>query len=195
MGLIQIEDSELAVLRKERDDARAEAATFKAERDTAMTEKAEAATAAEAAEAAKVAAETAKAAAETKVTQLEEGANQITLKDTRMSALGDGFTAKLGDFTKGRLGDQAKTMDDTAWDERLKELEEITAVKRDAAKDGSPPPPDNGNNGNNGSRDFTLEEIASTGGSLNGGQQPTLIDSTERASVVGSLAGLFKKTA
>lgn len=199
MGLVQIEDTELAHLRKERDDAKAEAATFKTERDTALQKQRDAETAAEVAETAKVAAETAKATAEGKVTELTETANQVTLKDTRWKALGEGFTAKLGEFTKGRLEDQAKTLSDEDWDNRLKELEETTAVKRDAAKDGATPPPDD-TAGHKGNRDFTLEEIASANGKLNGGGNgngggaATLVDERERSSVIGSLAGAFRKS-
>jgi hypothetical protein len=187
MGLVQIEDTELAHLRKERDDARAAETAMKAERDAALTAKATAESAAEAAEVAKTAAETAKAAA------LEEQANQVTLKDTRWNALGEGFTAKLGDFTKGRLQEQAKTLSDEDWDGRLKELEETAGVKRDAAKDGVTPPPDE--TGKDG-RNFTLEEIASANGALNGGGNngggAAAVSEIERSSVIGSLAGAFR---
>jgi hypothetical protein len=49
-----------------------------------------------------------------------------------MGALGEGFTAKLGDTTKANLKRDAATLDETAWDTRLKEVEELVAVKRDA---------------------------------------------------------------
>lgn len=191
MGLVQIEDSELAVLRKERDDARTEAAAAKAEAETAKAEKASAVTAAETAEAAKTAAETAKTEAEAKVTQLTETANQVTLKDTRWRALGTGFTAKLGDFTKGRLEEQAKTLSDEDWDNRLKELEETAGVKRDVVAEGD----EKTNNGGGGDeKTFTLEEIANAGSTLNGGGgAATLIDRTEQSSVIGTLGGLFSK--
>lgn len=190
MGLVQIEDTELQILRTERDTARSEAAQYKTEAETAKAEKATAEAAAEAAEAKATAAETARAEAEAKVTTLEETANQATLKDTRWKALGPGFVAKLGDFTKGRLEEQAKTLKDDEWDNRLKELEEVTAVKRDAEADGSTPPGDKKDD-----TVFSLEEIASAGSKLNGGGggAPTVVRDDERASVVGSLAGLFSK--
>lgn len=192
MGLVQIEDSELAVLRTERDTARADAAKARGEAETAKAEAATATKAAEDAEAKATAAEAAKTEAEGKVTQLTETANQATLKDARWKALGPGFVAKLGEFTKGRLEEQAKSLSDDEWDGRLKELEETAGVKRDAEANGGGGGGDDKTNGDKGST-FTLEEIASAGSTLNGGgDKPTLISREEQSSVVGTLAGLFK---
>lgn len=189
MGLVQIEDSELQILRTERDTARSEAAAAKTEAETAKAEAVAATAAAEAAEAKATAAETAKATAEAKVTTLEETANQATLKDTRWKALGPGFIAKLGDFTKTRLEEQAKSFTDEQWEDRLKEVEETAGVKRDAEADGSAPDPLKDKKDDT---VFTLDEIASAGSTLKPGTT-TVVRDDERASVVGSLAGLFSK--
>jgi hypothetical protein len=176
MGLVQIEQSELDTLRKERDDARAEKAAEQTKRE-------EAERAVEATEAAKLAAEEAKAAAEAKVTELEEQANKVALKDGRVKELGPGFVAKLGDFTKGRLMEQAGQLSDDDWENRLKELEEVTAVKRDADKDGDP-------NGDAQGDTFGREELARLG---SGAGDPAKGPSRdEQRSVIGSLAGAFK---
>jgi hypothetical protein len=191
MSLVQIEQSELDTLRRERDEARAQAAEEKA---TAEREKAELTTKVEQTEAT-AATEKARAdAAEAKVTSLEETANQATLKDTRWKALGSGFTAKLGDFTRGRLEEQAGKLNDEDWENRLKELEEVTAVKRDST-DGTPPPAPQDESANQGGT-FSLEEIAKSGGLIggSGSAAPALPSDAERGAVVGSLASAFKPT-
>jgi hypothetical protein len=200
MGLVQIEDTELATLRKERDDAKSEATTAK-------TAESEARRAAEEAEAAKTAAETAKTEAERKLAEAEEATAKVQLRDTRMSTLGEGFTTKLGEFTSKRLKEDAGTLDDAAWEERLKELEETTSTKRDAKKDGEPTDPENkdgdkgkGKDGKDGEEAdlkgtlFDREEVAKLGVGGEGGQPPSngSVDPGERASVVGTLAGAFK---
>jgi len=182
MGLVQIEDTELANLRKERDDAKAEAVAAK-------TAAQEAEQKVEQAEAAKVAAETAKAEAETAKAALEETAQKAALTDERMSKLGEGFVAKLGDTTKANLKRDAASPDDTAWDARLGEVEELVAVKRDAAKDGSTeqqPEKDE--------TVFTQETVASLGGSVaGGGGQPQTTDKAPTVHARRSVAkGLAK---
>jgi hypothetical protein len=186
MGLVQIEDTELATLRKERDDAKAETAQ---ERDKRQ----EAERAAEQAEAAKVSAEKERDDAKAEATAKDEELAKTQLKDQRWGALGEGFVAKLGDFTKGRLQEQAGQLSDGDWDSRLKELEETASVQRDAKKDGSAPPPASGGGS---SDDFTREELARLG--LGGSGQPQVTGAPsagERSSVVTSLAGAFKKKA
>lgn len=193
MGLVQIEDTELATLRKERDDAKGEA-------QTAKTEKAEATRAAEEAEAAKVAAETAKTEAEKKLADAQEASAKIQLRDTRMSTLGEGFKSKLGEFTSKRLSDDAGKLEDAAWEERLKELEETTSTKRDAKKDGEPSDPDDKGKGKDGEEAdqkgtlFDREEVARLG--VGGGDgEPSRngdVAPAERSQVIGSLAGAFK---
>jgi hypothetical protein len=155
MGLVQIEDTELAALRKERDDAKAQVTTL-------ADEKRELTTKVETAEAAKVAAETAKTAADTEVTSLKAAAETASLKDKRIKALGAGFMAKLGDTSKAVLNDLAAKSSDDEWDLALKEREEMAGVKRDAAADGTPPagtPPANGTPAADGSS-FKQEEVA-----------------------------------
>jgi hypothetical protein len=181
MGLVQIEQSELDTLRKERDDARAEARRRQdgAETATAKT--------AEQAEAAKTAAETERDTAEAEGDG-EGGAGEGRAEGQALGALGEGFTAKLGDFTKARLTEQAGTLSDEEWDNRLKELEE-TAVKRDAEKDGvrRRPPTAEGDR-----RPVRREELAS----FNAGRHAPgsgAVREQERSSVIGSLAGAFKR--
>jgi hypothetical protein len=87
-----------------------------------------------AAEKAKADAEEAKEAAEKKVSDAEEKAAAADLKTTRWEALGEGFKAKLGDKTKTRLQEQAGTMKDDEWSERVEELAEAYGVKADAGK-------------------------------------------------------------
>lgn len=190
MSLVQIEQSELDTLRKERDDARAETAEAKAkvtELEPKVTEL----------ETKLTAAETAKVEAEQKVTTLEETANRATLKDTRMKALGGGFTAKLGDFTKQRLEEKAQTLSDEDWDNELKSVEEIAGVKRDATAQQETPEEKaarEAREAGSGAPEFSLEEIANAGGTSGGGGGGSGAPSrTEQASVIGSLAGAFKK--
>lgn len=162
MGLVQIEDSELATLRSERNEARTKV-------DTQANELRELTAKVETAEAAKVAAEAAKATAETKVTQLTEATAASALKDKRMGALGAGFLAKLGDTSKTVLTDLAAKASDDEWELALKEREEMASklanveIKRDLAADGTPPPAGGGTPppaGNGGSA-FASEEVAS----------------------------------
>jgi hypothetical protein len=192
MGLVQIEQSELDLLRQERNTARDEAATAKQEAETAKQEKAEADSALEAAEAAKTKAETEKDEAVAAKTTLEEKAAQTTLKETRWDKLGEGFVAKLGDHTKAKLQTQAGELSDDDWESRLVEVEELTSVKRDADKEGATPPPPAADEAAAG-QVFSLDEIASahgiTGGSGGADGVPT---DAKRSQVVGSLAAAFK---
>jgi hypothetical protein len=186
MGLVQIEQSELDTLRKERDDARTEVTAAKQAQQEAERK-------VEAVEAEKTAAEEKAQQAETKVTELEETARKATLTDERMSALGEGFTAKLGDTTKANLKRDAATLDEAAWDTRLKEVEELVAVKRDAAKDGSEAP---ANDGESTAQTFKPEELAKLGTGLNGGggsggSEPTKVG---RQSVAKGLAKALAKS-
>jgi hypothetical protein len=183
MGLVQIEQSELDTLRAERDTARAETVTEKEARQQAERK-------VEEAEAQKSAAETERDTARTELAQKNEELARASLKEKRMTALGEGFTAKLGEFTKGRLEEQAKTLSDEEWDSALKEREELVGVKRDAEKDGSTNTDDKGGGG--GDTTFGREELARLG--LGGTGDPAQTGPTpqERSQVVGSLAGAFK---
>lgn len=198
MGLVQIEQSELDLLRRERDDARSESASHKTRADDAEAKVTDLEPKLEQAEAAKTAAETKATDAEAKVTGLEEAANVATLKSTRWDGLGNQFVAKLGDFTKGRLQEQAGTLSDEDWDNRLKELEETTAVKRDAKDDSTPAPSDDAAAALAASQaaqpTFSLEEIASAGVTPNGGSPNGAPSREQQSQVVGSLAKAFAKT-
>lgn len=189
MGLVQIEQSELDLLRQERDTARSDAASEKDAREAAERDRDEKV---EAAEADKTKAETDRDEAVTAKTALEEKAAQSALKETRWSKLGEGFVAKLGDHTKTKLQSQAGEMSDDDWDGRLTEVEELTSVKRDADKEGGTPPPPDPDETARGQA-FSLEEIASahgiTGGNGGGSGAPTEV---KRSQVVGSLAKAFK---
>lgn len=134
MGLVQIEDTELAALRKERDDAKLQVTTL-------SDEKRELTTKVEKAEADKVTAEAAKTTADAEVTKLKADAETAGLKDKRIKALGAGFMAKLGDTSKTVLNDLAAKASDDEWDLALKEREEMAGVKRDAAGTTTTPPP------------------------------------------------------
>jgi hypothetical protein len=192
MSLVQIEDSELANLRKERDDAKTEATAAKQAQQEAERK-------VEETEAAKVKAEEEKAEAVKERDTLKESVAQAELKEKRWGALGSGFVAKLGDTTKANLQRDASKLDDTAWDTRLAEVEELAGVKRDAKAEGGEGGSGSGGGGGEGgggdsqARDtFTLEQIAQAQG-LTAGGQPQPVGDAERRSVVGSLAGAFKK--
>lgn len=160
MGLVQIEESELAELRRERNEARSKA-------DELQNANRELTTKVEQAEAAQKRAEEEKAAAETKATELEQKNQQTELASRRIGALGAGFLAKLGDTSKARLNELAKTCSDAQWDNELAEREELAGVKRDAAANGTTPP-EGGDKGGSGSTTtssegsgFSSEEVAS----------------------------------
>lgn len=192
MGLVQIEDTELAALRQERDAAKAEATKV----PDLTTKLHTAEQAAEKAEQDKVAVEKERDDAKAEAAALKEETAQASLKDKRVKALGPGFTAKLGEFTKGRLDEQAKSMTDEEWDNRLKEIEETAGVKRDAEADGSSGGGDDGDGGGSGSGGdggaaptFKPEELAALqNGVTSGGNS---VGREDAASVVGSLATVF----
>jgi hypothetical protein len=190
MGLVQIDENELKILRTERDEAKAAVVTL-------TSEKAAAETKAEELEAAKIAAETKATEAEQAKASLEEAAQQAELKDQRLGALGAGFMAKLGEIAKGRLTEQAKSLSDEDWDARLKELEEMAKAKRDDKGDGTPaatPPAATPPAASSASAPtFENEEIASfVSGS--GAPAPTgeHVAGVQRSAVVGKLASSFK---
>jgi outer membrane murein-binding lipoprotein Lpp len=184
MTLVQIEDTELATIRRERDEHKAKVETLSSDnRDlTAKVEKAEAD---------KVAAETAKVAAETAKTQAEEQAAAATLKTTRMDKLGKGFMAKLGETSKKVLGELAAKASDTEWDDALKEREELAKVKRDDATDApGTPPPAGGGPAPEGTA-FSNEELASfmrSGAATTAGAT----GAPDGATSVRALAGAFR---
>jgi hypothetical protein len=130
-------------------------------------------------------------AAEQKVTQAEEESAKDSLAKDRFSKLGQGFLAKLGEFTRTRVEDQARTLSEEDWEARLKELEESTQVARD---EGGPAPtpeasaaaaPSGGTPSKPG--EFTREEVAraNTGGP--GGSEHADPSPEQRSSVMRGL--------
>ena len=133
MPNVEIAQSELDALRKERDDERAAAA--KAADDvrelTTKVETAEADTVKEKARA---------DAAEAKATELETAAQKTELKDKRIEALGDAFLSAMGDFTRQRFTEAASTLSDEDWEAELKEKEELLDTERGAESGGEGTP-------------------------------------------------------
>ncbi len=155
MGLIQIEESELATLRQERNDARSEL-------DRLKTENRDLTTKVETAESETTKLKDEKAAVEKERDDLKTEKQGTELASTRLKALGQGFLAKLGEFTRERLQEQASKLSDEEWDAALREREELAGVKRDAEGDKTAPaggggntPPSSEANG------FKDEEVAS----------------------------------
>ena len=88
-------------------------------------------------------------------TALEEKAARTSQAASRMTALGTGFLAKLGDTSKAVLSELAASASDESWDLALREREELAGVKRDdAAASAKPADPA-------GSQSFSSEEVAS----------------------------------
>jgi hypothetical protein len=124
MGRVEIEESELATLRTERNDAK-RADDEKAEKLRTLEPKLEKAEA-------DLTTEKERADKEEKARKdLEEKAQGAMLKDKRIGDLGQGFLAKLGDFSRERLNELASTLSDEDWDVALREREELAGVKRD----------------------------------------------------------------
>lgn len=196
MGLVQIEENELAVLRKERDDAKS---TATAKADEAAQKQRDL----EAAEAAKVAAEQERDTFKLKAETLETEQAGAALASKRIESFGTAFKAKVDALpsVKANLSEQAKTMTDEQWNARLTEVEELSGVKRDATADNG------GGGGGDGQKDaatlaaereataqgqvFKPEEVAAF--QPGNGQQPGsgVVPANERAATVGKLAGLF----
>lgn len=129
--------------------------------------------------------------AESKVTKAEEDKAKDDLATERMQKLGTGFLDKLGEFTRGRVEDQARTLSEEDWEARLKELEESTQVARDEG--GTPTPTDDAAKANGGvvgsskPGEFTRDEVARANAG-NGGGNPDAEPSPEkRASVMRGL--------
>lgn len=159
-------------------EAQDELSRAKAERDEAVA-------ATEAAEAKQKEAEEKAEAEEKKVRDFEEKAQKQELASDRVGSLGSQFLAALGEFTRKRLEEQATDLSDEDWDNRLKELEEMSRVKRDAKKDGEGD--DEGETDTGGGEEFSREETASAnlgGGSNGNGKAPS---PRERQSVVAGL--------
>jgi hypothetical protein len=184
MGIVQIEETELATLRTERDRARDDAREEARKREDAERDR-DAKVAA--AEAAKAEAETAKQTAEANATRLQEEKAQADLKSQRMASFGTGFIAKLGTHTKAALESKAGILTNDQWDGEVKVIEEAVGVQRDAQVNGTPTPTP----GTNGSEpEFKPEEIAQalrvSNGTATGG-------SSDVSSTVKTLGGIFSK--
>jgi hypothetical protein len=147
MGVVQIEESELATLRRERDEAKRKVDEL-AESNRGLTTKAETA------EAAQKKAEGERDSEKHRADGLEERASRAQKAKARTDALGAGFLAKLGDTSKAVLSELAGTASDEQWDLALREREELAGVKRDAQPDNKPVAP-------NGGESFSGEEVAS----------------------------------
>lgn len=173
MDTIEISKSEYAELQKRPSTDDLAAAEKRAEEAEAA--KAQAEKDLEAAEAAKVAAEEAKTAAEEKLAEAEEAANAAKLSEERMSALGEGFVAKLGEKTKERVIEQSKSMSDEDWTARLEELSELVGVK-----------PDEGKPEGEEAEEFSAEEIATAGVGRETGKTKEA-SPQERSAVFGTL--------
>lgn len=150
----------------------------------AESAKAEAERKVETIEAEKVQAVEEKAAAEKKIEEHEEAERKRELAKGRIEALGSEFLSKLGENTRGRVDEQAQSLSDEEWDARLTELEELTATKRDAKKDGETEEASEKGQ----SEEFSREEVAraQAGSTTSDTKEPTR---NERQSVV---AGLVK---
>lgn len=193
MGMVNIEESELAELRRERNEARSQVDQLKND-NRGLTTKVETA------EAAQKAAEKDRDDEKARATGLEEQAQHAQLKDKRMGALGTGFIAALGDTSKTVLAELAAKASDEEWERALAEREELAKCKRDAQASGS-----NGNgNGNlpehagKGSA-FSGEEVAnfmgrtgSDNGAANNGGGSGAGAAPDSASSVRSLAKSFR---
>jgi membrane protein involved in colicin uptake len=125
-------------------------------------------------------------AAEKKVSEAEEEKAKDTLGKERLGKLGKGFVAKLGDFTRERVEDQARTLSDDDWEARLKELEETTSVKRD---EGGTEPSKEDRGGKGG--EFTREETARA--SLGGGEPSGTGEEPSPESRRSVMSGLMPK--
>lgn len=195
MGLVQIEDTELAQLRTERDTAKSEATTAKDESAQKQRDL-------EAAEAAKATAEQERDTFKQKAESLEAEQAGAALATKRFDVFGTAFKAKVESLpsVKSSLSEQAKSMTDEQWNARLTEVEELSGVKRDATADNG------GGGGDNGQKDaatLAAEREAASQGQVfkpeevaafqpgSGSQQPGVVPANERAATMGKLAGIF----
>jgi hypothetical protein len=136
MGMIQVEESEHSRIKAERDAAQAKVTELEGKLSEAASKQE------------KTEADLAKAQADVetankKVGEMEESARANTLRDERLGKLGEGFTAKINSLptVKERLPQQAAELSDDEWAARVKEIEELTGVKADAAKGDNPAGP------------------------------------------------------
>lgn len=188
MGMVQIEESELTNVRAERDAAKAKV-------DELSPANRELTTKVEAAESTAAKEKEGRETAEKKVTELEEKAQRTSLKDKRLSVLGDGFTAKLGEFTKERLTEAAGTQSDEEWESTLKEKEEMAGVKRDAKADASGSTSAASGASETATTNFSQEEVASFMGRGGATRPATAYSGADGTSAVRKLATAFSSSA
>jgi hypothetical protein len=198
MSEIEISREEYASLQGR--PSKEEFAAEKERADKASEDLAEANKKLEAAETAEKQAKEEKDEAEKKLKTAEEEKAESKLRDERIEKFGDGFLAKLGDTTKTNLKSDAGKMEEEAWENRVKEVEELAGVKRDAKSDKKDKKDDpiSQATGDEKSDEFSHEEVASSAaGDLGGGDggagdgDPTV---HERASVARGLLGGGPKT-
>jgi hypothetical protein len=137
-------------------------------------------------ETAKVAAEQERDTLKGEKETLEEQARVQTLAKERIDALGSDFLGKFGEFAKGKLEEQAGKLDDAAWDDYLKEREEMAGVERGAGEKGAP----SGGSGSGSAETFTREELARSGagtGTATTGTATAAPTEQKRRSVVSGL--------
>jgi hypothetical protein len=190
MTLVQIEDSELATLRRERDEAKSEATAEKA-RVADLTPKLESA------EAAKATAEETAAAEKKRADDLEQSVAGAELATKRYDALGAAFKAKIDAIpsVKEALSAQAKALDNDAWEARLAEIEALAGVKRDQGAPSKDDKDDKDKDGKdaiaalNGGT-FSTEEVARFRPTPDPSGS-TMPSDQERAATVGKLASIF----
>lgn len=150
MALVQIEDTELAALRSERDAAKSKV-------DELSNTNRELTTKVETAEAAQKAAEKTRDDEKARADGLEEKAQHAVKRDERLGKLGAGFLAKLGDTSRTVLTELAAKATDEDWELAVKEREELAKCQRDDKGDGNTPPPPASSEANG----FQSEEVAS----------------------------------
>jgi hypothetical protein len=197
MDPVEISHSEYAELHKR--PSVEEFAAEKKRADDAEAAKAETDRKLEAEEIARKAADEKAEKAEDELKTVKEEKAEADLRDERFGKLGDGFTAKLGEATKTNLKRDAGALDEAAWDERLKEVEELAGVKRDAKAAGGTPPdpladPSAGSGGGSGD-EFSQEEIASSAAGALGGGEDQAPSVHKRGSVARGLFGTKKEPA
>lgn len=193
MADIEIDSREYAELQGRPTKEELAAATSRA--DKAETEKEEANRKLEAEEIAKKAADDKAEKAETELKTLKDEKAEGDLANERFGKLGEGFVAKLGESAKANLRRDAGKMEEAAWDGRLKEVEELAGVKRDAKGSSTTTDPDDPlapPAAAAGADEFSSEEIASSAaGGLGGGEggSTTSPSVTQRGGVARGLFG------
>jgi hypothetical protein len=165
MGLVQIEQSELDTLRKERDDARAEKLPRRRPPPSRPLRRRPPPSRPRPRRPPRWPPRPPRRPP--RATEKNEELAKAELKDPPGFA-GRRLHRQARRFTvKAKLTEQAGSCSDEEWDSRLKELEEVTAIKRDAKKDGTETPAAEGEG-----ETFGREELARLGGGLGGDGRP-----------------------